>query len=432
VDSRGHRIIELNGLGIGGGAWVERPSAKERERFAGLLVGGAPFWRLWEEVQRSRHAIRRAVLALSRPAPRERTRSRLRWLVAEGEEISRGRVAGLWLRQIVRGLGRSASTVSREVTRNGGRRASRGCRADRGALRRACRPRTAKLVSCPRLRKVVAAKLELGWSREQISGWLVREFPDDVERRVSHETIYQSLFVQSRGALGKELSRSLRTQRSRRRPAAYPKHVRHGQGRIRNLVPSSERPAEADDRAVPGHWEGDLIYGQGIGTVATLVERSSRVVMLVGLPTSHTAEVVADALAAKIGELPAQLRRSLTWDQGQEMAAHSPFTVASGVPVFFCDPRSSWSAAPTRTPTASCANTSRARPGSQTAPTTSSMRSPPNSMDDPARHSTTGHQPKHSRPCCLDRLRPPPLRRSYTVPVSAGASSRAEPRFWRG
>jgi IS30 family transposase len=321
---------------------VERLSTRERERIAELLAEGAPFWRLCEEVGRSRHAIRRAVMALSRPAPRERKRSPLRLSPAEREEISRGLVSGLSLREIAGGLGRSPSTVSREVARNGGRRGYRACRADRAALRRACRPRSSKLVSCSRLRSVVEAKLELRWSPEQISGWLVREFPDDPEMRVSHETIYQSLFVQSRGALRKELTRYLRTQRSRRRPAAYPKHVRNGQGQIRNLVHISERPAEADDRAVPGHWEGDLIYGQGIGTVATLVERHSRFVMLVGLPTSHTADVVADALAAKIAELPAQLRRSLTWDQGKEMAAHSRFTVASGVPVFFCDPRSPW------------------------------------------------------------------------------------------
>jgi len=281
-------------------------------------------------------------MALSQPEQRERKRSPLRLSPAEREEISRGLVAGQSLRAIAGGLGRSPSTVSREVARNGGRRAYRACRADRAALRRACRPRPSKLVSCSRLRSVVEAKLECRWSPEQISGWLVREFPDDAEMRVSHETIYQSLFVQSRGALRKELTRYLRTQRSRRRPAAYPKHVRNGQGRIRNLVHISERPPEAEDRAVPGHWEGDLIYGQGIGTVATLVERHSRFVMLVGLPTSHTADVVTDALATKIAELPAQLRRSLTWDQGKEMAAHSRFTVASGVPVFFCDPRSPW------------------------------------------------------------------------------------------
>jgi IS30 family transposase len=321
---------------------VERLSVKEKERIRELLAEGAPFWRLCEEVHRSRHAIRRAVLALSRPAPRVRQRSPLRLSLEEREEISRGLVTGLSLRVIAQGLGRSASTVSREVARHGGRRAYRACRADRGALRRARRPRPSKLTACPRLRTVVETKLELRWSPEQISGWLVREFPHDVEMRVSHETIYQSLFVQSRGALRKELTRYLRTQRSTRRPAAFPNHVRNGQGRIRNLVHISERPAEAEDRAVPGHWEGDLIYGQGIGTVATLVERSSRFVMLVGLPTNHTADVVAEALAAKISELPAQLRRSLTWDQGKEMAAHSQFTVASGVPVFFCDPRSPW------------------------------------------------------------------------------------------
>jgi transposase, IS30 family len=321
---------------------MERLSSRERERIAELLAEGAPLWRLCEEVHRSRHAIRRAVLMLTRPAVPERKRSPLRLSPAEREEISRGLVAGLSLRQIARGLGRSPSTVSREVARNGGRRAYRACRADRAALRRARRPRACKLVACPRLRSVVEAKLEVRWSPEQISGWLVREFPDDPEMRVSHETIYQSLFVQSRGALRKELARYLRTQRSSRRPAAYPKHVRNGQGRIRNLVHISERPAEADDRAVPGHWEGDLLYGQGAGTVATLVERHSRFVMLVGLPTSHTADVVADALATKIVELPMQLRRSLTWDQGKEMAAHSQFTIASGVPVFFCDPRSPW------------------------------------------------------------------------------------------
>jgi IS30 family transposase len=321
---------------------VERLSVKERERIAELLLEGAPFWRLCGEVHRSRHAIRRAVISLSKPPQRERKRSPLRLSPVEREEISRGLVASLSFRAIAVGLGRSPSTVSREVARNGGRRAYRACRADRAALRRAHRPRASKLAVCPRLRRVVEAKLELRWSPEQISGWLVREFPDDSEMRVSHETIYQSLFVQSRGALRKELTRYLRRQRATRRPAAFPKHTRNGQGRIRNLVHISERPAEANDRAVPGHWEGDLIYGQGAGTVATLVERHSRFVMLVGLPTSHTADVVADALAEKITELPAALRRSLTWDQGKEMAAHSRFTIATDVPVFFCDPRSPW------------------------------------------------------------------------------------------
>jgi IS30 family transposase len=190
---------------------VERLSAKERERIAELLAEGAPFWALCQEVHRSRHAIRRAVKSLLRPPPRVATRSPLRLSLVEREEISRGLVEGLSLREIARRLGRSPSTVSREVAANGGRRTYRACRADRGALRRACRPRVSKLASCPRLRAVVESKLELRWSPEQISGWLEREFPDEPEMRVSHETIYQSLFVQSRGALRKELTRYLRT-----------------------------------------------------------------------------------------------------------------------------------------------------------------------------------------------------------------------------
>ena len=319
---------------------MERLSAREKQRIAELLAEGAPFWRLRQEVPRSRHAIRRAVLSMQRPAQPERCRSPLRLSLAEREEISRGVAAGESLRLIARRLGRSPSTVSREVKANGDRRSYRACRADRAALRRARRPKPCKLVRCERLRKAVEAQLALSWSPQQISGWLVRAFPDDPEMRVSHETIYQSLFVQSRGALRKELTRYLRSGRVRRRGPAQ--HVRNGQGAIPGLVHISERPAEADDRAVPGHWEGDLICGQGRGVVATLVERHSRFVMLIGLPTTHTADVVADALAAKILELPEQLRRSLTWDQGKEMAQHARFTIATGVPVYFCDPRSPW------------------------------------------------------------------------------------------
>jgi IS30 family transposase len=237
-------------------------------------------------------------------------------------------------------LGRTPSTVSREVARNGGRASYRACRADRAAVRNMCRPKVAKLARCPRLRGVVEAKLELRWSPQQIASWLVVEFPDDAEMRVSHETIYLSLFVQSRGGLRKELTRYLRMKRSVRRPGGKAPH--NGQSHIPAMVNISERPAEATDRAVPGHWEGDLLYGQGPGVVATLVERHSRFVMLVGLPETHRADVVAAALAAKIAELPEHLRRSLTWDQGREMAQHAVFTVASGVPVYFCDPRSPW------------------------------------------------------------------------------------------
>jgi IS30 family transposase len=319
---------------------VERLSARERERIAELVAEGAPFWRLLQEVPRSRYAIYRAVKRLKRLPAREPIRSPLRLSTAEREEISRGLAAGESLRVIAGRLARAPSTVSREVARNGGRPIYRACRADRAAVRNMRRPKVAKLAQCPRLREAVEAKLELRWSPQQIASWLVLEFPDDAEMRVSHETIYLSLFVQSRGALRKELTRYLRMKRSVRRPGGKPPNT--GQSHIPAMVNIRERPAEADDRAVPGHWEGDLLYGQGPGVVATLVERHSRFVMLVGLPENHRADVVAAALAAKITELPEHLRRSLAWDQGREMAQHAAFTIASGVPVYFCDPRSPW------------------------------------------------------------------------------------------
>ena len=319
---------------------MERLSVREHERIAELVAAGAPFWRLRHEVPRSRFAIYRAVKRITRGPAAEPNRSLLRLSMAEREEISRGLAAGESLRAIVGRLCRAPSTVSREVARNGGRGRYRAANADRVAVRNMCRPKVAKLARCHRLRAVVEAKLELRWSPQQIASWLSLEFPDDAEMRVSHETIYLSLFVQSRGALRKELSRYLRMKRSVRRPGGKPPNT--GQSHIPAMVNIRERPAEADDRAVPGHWEGDLIYGQGPGVVATLVERHSRFVMLVGLPETHRADVVAAALATKITELPEHLRRSLAWDQGREMAQHAVFTVASGVPVYFCDPRSPW------------------------------------------------------------------------------------------
>ena len=319
---------------------MERLSARERERVAELVAEGAPFWRLLQEVPRSRYAIRRAVKRVKRPPALEPNRSPLRLSSAAREEISRGLAADESLRVIAGRLARAPSTVSREVARNGGRPIYRACRADRAAVHNMRRPKVAKLAQCPRLREAVEAKLELRWSPQQIASWLVLEFPDDAEMRVSHETIYLSLFVQSRGALRKELTRYLRMKRSVRRPGGKPPNT--GQSHIPAMVNIRERPAEADDRAVPGHWEGDLLYGQGPGVVATLVERHSRFVMLVGLPENHRADVVAAALAAKITELPEHLRRSLAWDQGREMAQHAAFTIASGVPVYFCDPRSPW------------------------------------------------------------------------------------------
>jgi IS30 family transposase len=260
--------------------------------------------------------------------------------LTEREEISRGIAGGESLRVIAARLGRASSTIAREVSANGGRRRYRACRADKAAVRRMRRPKRSKLAACPRLRAVVEDKLELRWSPTQISGWLVDTFPDEPEMRVSHETIYLSLFVQSRGALRKELTRYLRSGHTTRRPKGH--SVMNGQGQLRGTLNIRERPAEAEDRAVPGHWEGDLLMGKGMRAIATLVERKTRFVMLIALPNGHAADVVADALAKKIIELPEQLRRSLTWDQGKEMASHARFTDETGVPVYFCDPRSPW------------------------------------------------------------------------------------------
>ena len=267
-------------------------------------------------------------------------RSALRLSVAEREEISRGLVAGESCRLIGRRLGRSASTVSREVTINGGRLGYRACMADQAAQGRACRPKPAKLSTSPRLRAIVEAKLALRWSPQQIAGWLELMYPDDRELRVSHETIYLSLFVQPRGALRKELTRYLRTRRMvRRSRAARPAN---GQGQLREAINISARPAEVADRAVPGHWEGDLVLGRGNSAIETLVERSSRFTILVALPNGRSSEPVLAALAARIATLPEQLVRSLTWDQGKEMARHAQFTIDTGLQIYVCDPHSPW------------------------------------------------------------------------------------------
>jgi IS30 family transposase len=273
-----------------------------------------------------------------RPAPRRRWEVRLS--LAEREEISRGLAAGLSLRVIAAGLGRATSTVSREVLGNGGRTRYRAAAADRAAWSKAARPKATKLATTPALTRLVAAKLKQEWSPEQIAGWLKVEFPDDGGMQVSHESIYRSLFVQTRGSLRKELTAHLRTKRATRRPAGV--RQPDGRGGRPGILNISQRPAEAADRAVPGHWEGDLVFGKYMSPVATLVERSTRFVMLVALPDGHSADVVADALAAKITTLPAALTRTLTWDQGHEMAAHTRFTEETGVEVYFCDPKSPW------------------------------------------------------------------------------------------
>jgi IS30 family transposase len=274
-----------------------------------------------------------------RPVPRRRAAGRLR--LEEREEISRGVAAGLSYRAIARTLGRPASTVSREVAANGGTKRYRAARADQSAWGRAARPKTCRLSENPLLRAIVEEKLARRWSPQQIAGWLKVTYPNDPEMQVSHESIYRTLYVQSRGALRRELTAYLRTGRVIRRPKGV--RLPDGRGGRPNTLHISERPAEVEDRAVPGHWEGDLVFGKGMSPVATLVERSTRFLMLVALPGgNHKADAVADALTAAVTTLPDQLAKSLTWDLGHEMADHQRFTVATGVQVYFCDPKSPW------------------------------------------------------------------------------------------
>jgi len=271
------------------------------------------------------------------PVPRRRALAALR--LEEREEISRGIAVGQSIRQIAHGLGRAPSTVSREIRRNGGSQRYRANQADRSAWQRSLRPKPSRLALHRELRWRVAQKLALQWSPEQISGWLKREFPIGQDMQISHEAIYRSLFVQTRGVLKKELTAHLRTRRQMRLPKSH--NARSGQGRILDMVSIRDRPAEAEDRAVPGHWEGDLLAGANDTHIATLIERHSRFTMLIKLPRKDTTTVVA-ALAKHIRKLPEELRRSLTWDQGKEMHAHKRFTVATNVQVYFCDPRSPW------------------------------------------------------------------------------------------
>jgi len=261
--------------------------------------------------------------------------------VAEREEIAVALAAGDSQAAIAARLGRSPSTISREVRRNSrGRRAYRALAAQGQAQHRARRPKTAKLAGNAELRGLVAARLKQKWSPEQVSRWLRRQFPDRPEMQVCHETIYQSIYVQGRGALRRELSACLRTGRALRRPRRKDGERR---GKIPGMVMISERPAEVADRAVPGHWEGDLIAGSARkSAIGTLVERSTRFVLLLHLPDGHGAGAVAAHMTEVMATLPAQLRRSLTWDQGSELAAHVRFSVETGVPVYFCDPRSPW------------------------------------------------------------------------------------------
>lgn len=311
----------------------------ERLQVRVLHAAGMPIEAIPAAIGRDLRTVQRVLAATGGIPPRIDSRSALRLSIVEREEISRGLRAGESYRTIARRLGRAPSTVMREVRVL--RRGRRGYRAWRAELRRdrmARRPRTAKLARDPRLRRLVEGYLAQRWSPQQIARRLRHDHPDEPELWVSHETIYQSLFVQGRGALRAELTRYLRTGRVRRRP--------HGRlvpsGQLRDMVLISERPAEVADRAVPGHWEGDLIIGSfNRSAIGTLVERQTRYVLLVAL-RGRTPEHVREALAARILTLPEQLRQTLTWDRGKEMAEHVRFTVDTGVQIYFCDPRSPW------------------------------------------------------------------------------------------
>jgi IS30 family transposase len=280
-------------------------------------------------LERTKGAIHHVLAAKGGIAPVARRRGPLTLVLDEREEISRGMAAGRSVRGIAASLGRSPSTISREVARHGGRSSYRAIEADARAWERALRPKPCRLAGHPELRWRVAEKLALDWSPEQISGWLKRAFPADEGLRVSHETIYRSLFVQARGVLKKELIGHLRAGRRIRYPkgGSTPSRL---PGQIVDAISIRERPAEIEDRAVPGHWEGDLLSGANNSHMATLVERHSRFAMLIKVPGKDTASVVS-ALSKQVRQLPLQLRRSLTWDRGKEMADHKNFTIATDV-----------------------------------------------------------------------------------------------------
>ena len=273
-------------------------------------------------------------------SPRPRRRSKLALTLAEREEISRGIAGGESMRSIAATLGRSPSTVSREVERNGGYDRYRAALADERAWAQSRRPKRCKLADDGRLRLTVARKLRLEWSPQQIAGWLKKAYRGDEALQVSHETIYKSLFIQARGALKKELQQHLRTKRTIRR-ARTASSKGDNRGQIPDMVPIRERPASVEDRAVPGHWEGDLIAGSRNTYIATLVERHTRYVMLAKVPSRDT-ETVINALIKQADKLPRELCKSLTWDQGKELTDHKRFKLATNIDVYFCDPKSPW------------------------------------------------------------------------------------------
>jgi transposase, IS30 family len=325
-----------------------------RRRWRGHLspADQEELWRRWRQgeslraiaraLDRRRKVVHRILVGTGGFTPVPRRRSPRVLSVAEREEISRGVAAGHSLRQIAARLGRAPSTVGRELGRHGGRACYRAASADAAAWQLARRPKVCKLAAVPRLRMLVAEKLRQDWSPEQIAGWLRHTFPEDERVHVSHETIYRSLFIQARGGLKRELLQHLRSQRTLRRARTATRTGQH-RGQIVDAVSIRDRPAEVADRAVPGHWEGDLLAGAHHSHIATLVERQSRFTLLVKVAGGgkDTASVVP-ALARQMRTLPTALRRSLTWDRGLELAQHAAFTVATDVQVYFCDPQSPW------------------------------------------------------------------------------------------
>jgi IS30 family transposase len=317
-----------------------RLSLTQRTDIWGRWKSGQSLHEIGRAFGKPHSSIRCLLLPRGGIPPAARRRSRLALTLPEREDISRGIASGSSIRETARRLDRAASTVSREVTRHGGRPVYRAHEADDQAWESALRPKKCLLALHPRLRDVVASKLILDWSPEQISGWLKTHYPDDESMRVSHETIYRSLFIQARGVLKKELMDHLRSKRRMRR-SRHAMASGQSRGQIVDAISIRERPAEVEDRAIPGHWEGDLLSGAKNSYIATLVERHSRFAMLIKVSSKDT-EVVVATLSRHIRKLPATLRRSLTWDRGLEMAKHKDFTVATDVKVYFCDPQSPW------------------------------------------------------------------------------------------
>ena len=323
---------------------------KQRPRIYYTQAQIAQMWDRWQEgvslneigrmFDRGHSSVQRILSETGGIRPPQRRRSRRALSLAEREEISRGIVTGRSIRSIASSLGRAPSTVSRELRRNGGRRRYRANQADQAAWDRSKRPKTCKLAENRALARVVASKLKLEWAPDQIAGWLKRTYPGNEAMQVSHETIYKSLFIQARGALKKELLQHLRKTRAMRRSRR--KTLKgEGLGQITNTVSIRERPAEVEDRAVPGHWEGDLLFGSNNSQIATLVERHTRYVMLVRVPSKDTKTVI-NALIKHTHKLPRELYKSLTWDRGSEMADHQKFSLATDIKVYFCDPQHPW------------------------------------------------------------------------------------------